>query len=85
MIVEWFTSWIVTAIEWVAGFLPEWSPDMLDGWQMVLDHLTDLNYFLPIAEVFSVTLAAFLIFPALMGASLLVWLLALLRGGSSRG
>lgn len=85
MIIEWLLDAIEALIRWLAGLFPTWNPDALDGFSSVLSHVGDLNYFLPIAEVFGVVVGAFMLFPALMGVSLAVWLVALIRGGSARG
>ena len=86
MIVEWLLDAVQAVVVWLGGLFPDVNlNDTLSGWGTVLSYLGDLNYFLPIAEVFAVTLAVFMIFPALMGTSLLAWLVALIRGGSSRG
>lgn len=86
MIVEILLDALETVLVWLAGLFPSVPLDgFLNGWSLVVGHLGDLNYFLPIAEVFAITIAVFMVFPALMGVSLLAWLIALIRGGSSRG
>jgi hypothetical protein len=86
VIIEWLLDFIETALVWLGGLFPDVDlSGFTSGWGLVLGYLGDLNYFLPIAEVFAVTIAVFMVFPALMGVSLVAWLIALIRGGSSRG
>lgn len=86
MVVDALFGAVQGLLTWLAGLFPSWSlPNPLEAWGSVMSNLTALNYFLPIAEVFTVTLSVFVLFPALMGVSLLAWIVALIRGGSSRG
>lgn len=86
MIVEWILDIIETGLVWLAGLFPTYTgANPISSWGGFLGALGDMNYFLPIAEVFAITLAVFVLFPALMGVSLLAWLVAFIRGGSSRG
>lgn len=69
------------------SLLPDSGPgsDATSGLAGVLGNLTAMNYFLPVAEVTTAVVGALLVFPAFMGVSLTVWLVALIRGGSARG
>ncbi len=51
----------------------------------LLGSLDDLNYFLPIAETFAVVLAVMALFPIFLGVTLSLWVVAQMRGSSSRG
>lgn len=85
MITDAILGFFQAVIVWAGGLLPTWDISVgTTGWGQALAHMSDLNYFLPIQEVFTVTLAAFLLFPAFMGVTLVVWLIALIRGGSAR-
>jgi len=86
VIVEWVLDVIEAGLVWLGGLLPKYNGENpANSWGGFVGHLGDMNYYLPIAEVFAITLAVFVLFPALMGVSLLAWLVALIRGGSSRG
>lgn len=85
MITDALISWFSTPLLWLAGLLPAAGADPMSNWSTVLAYMGDLNYFLPIGEVFAFTLGVFVVFPALAGVSLAAWLVAMIRGGSSRG
>jgi hypothetical protein len=88
VIIDWLLNAVQAVLVWLSGLFPggtPWTTGPDQGWDAALNHLADLNYFLPIAEVFAFTLGCFLVFPALAGISLLVWLVAIIRGGSARG
>lgn len=85
MVLEWLLDMIEGVLVWIAGLLPEWTDDPFSGWGQVLDHLTDLNYFLPISELFGFSLAFFTGLIPLVTVTVVFWLVALIRGGSSRG
>jgi hypothetical protein len=71
---------------WALGGLPVVSNSdaPFSGWGLIVDNLGAMNYFLPVAELFSFVIGVSVVFPALAGVSLLVWLVALIRGGSAR-
>lgn len=87
MIVELLLDAIEALLSWLASMFPSGAGLSLpmDGFGGFLSHVADLNYYLPIGEVFTFTIGALIVFPALAGVSLLVWLVALIRGGSARG
>lgn len=89
MIVDHLLDWWFGALNWIVGLFPSEGSSGLDAipgaWEQVLGYLDDLNYFLPIAETFVVVLGVFLVFPLLMGVTLSLWVLAQIRGSSSRG
>lgn len=85
MILELILDMLEQLIMWLAALFPTGVVDPGNGFGSFLGHIADLNYYLPIAEVFTFTLGAFVVFPALAGVSLAVWLVALIRGGSARG
>lgn len=85
MLIEWLLDFFEAGFDFVAGFFPESFFDLGSYLAGALGYVGDLNYFLPIAELFAVFVAVVVLFPLFMGTSLLLWLVALLRGGSSRG
>lgn len=85
MITDAILKMIETVLVWIGGLLPDWDlSEAWSGWAGFVGNITAMNYFLPLQEVWSVTVAAFLLFPLFMGVTLAVWLLAMLRGGSAR-
>lgn len=75
---------LVACLVWLLQLFPVFEVEtgsMTGLWGL----LADMNYFLPISEIFAVTFAVFMLFPALMGVTLVSWIVALIRGGSSRG
>lgn len=85
MIVEWLLDMLEAAFNWIAGLFPTSSFDPGALFGGALQHLGALNYFLPIAELAALVLAFTVLFPFFMGTTLLLWLIALIRGGSARG
>lgn len=77
---------IETALTWLIGLFPG-----ADGFSYIghlettLANLGALNYFLPIAETFTVVVAVFALFPVFLGVTLALWIAAQLRGSSSIG
>lgn len=84
MIIDFLLDLIQGAFNFVIGFFPDTTFNPVTLFGGALAHLGDLNYFLPIAELASVVLAFVFLFPAFMGVTLFLWLVALIRGGSSR-
>jgi hypothetical protein len=85
MVTDALLDMLETAVAFFLEPLPDWSDDPFSTWGTVLGHLGDINYYLPVSEVFLFTLSIIVLAPLLMGINFGVWLLALLRGGSSRG
>ncbi|MFT4287434.1 hypothetical protein [Nocardioides sp.] len=85
MIVEWLMDVLQAGLLWVASLLPEDPWTVYESWSLVLAHMADLNYYLPISELFAFTIGAFVVFPAFAGVSLVLWLVGLIRGASVRG
>lgn len=85
MIFEVVFDFFEMVLVWLSAAFPVTTINPLDSFSQVIGYMNDLNYFLPISEVFAITVAVFVIFPAFAGVSLLSWLIALIRGGSSRG
>ena len=85
MIIEWLLDMLEAGWTFVTGFFPLTSFNPVDSFSGALQHLGDLNYFIPITELAAAVLAAVIIFPAFAGVTLFLWLVAFIRGGSSRG
>ena len=85
MIVELLLDMIEGAFNFVMGLFPTTTFNPVTMFGGALGHLGDLNYFLPIVELAAVVLAFVVLFPVFMGTTLFLWLVALIRGGSSRG
>ncbi len=86
MITDALLSVVFGLLSWAGGMLPVWNPvDHVPPLGGAVPWLNDLDYFLPIHELISLVLAVLLLTPAFVVASLALWLIALVRGGSSRG
>lgn len=86
MIVDLLLDLIFGLLGLISDLLPSWSPAaFMDSWSLVVDNMAALNYFLPIGELFGITVAVFLVWPSMMMASIVAWLIALIRGGNARG
>lgn len=86
MIIDAILGALQSALVWLAGLFPT-APGLpwAEHIDTVMVNLGALNYFLPIAELAAVFFAVLLVFPFFAGTSLLLWILAQLRGSSSRG
>lgn len=85
MIVDQILDWFEGAYNFIVGLFPTVSFNPVTLFGGALAHLGDLNYFLPITELAGLVLAFVFLFPAFLGTTLFLWLVALIRGGSSRG
>jgi hypothetical protein len=85
VIIEWLLDMVEAVFNFVAGLFPSTTFNPVTLFGGALAHLGDLNYFLPITELAAVVLAFVVLFPVFMGTTLFLWLVALIRGGSSRG
>ncbi len=84
MITDLLAAFVCTPLTWLGGVLPSTTFDPFANWALVNGHMADLNYYLPITELAIFTMSVSIVFPALAGVSLLVWLVAMIRGGSAR-
>lgn len=85
MILDALIDWATSALVWLGGLLP--SGDVfteIGQWSLVMNSLAAINYYLPIFEVFTAVLAVLYVLPLLLGATLVLWLVGFIRGGSSR-
>ncbi|WP_432488722.1 hypothetical protein [Kineococcus sp. SYSU DK018] len=86
MIVDLWLSWVLGGAEWLRDFsashLGPLDPFPIgNAWSRILD----LDYFLPIHELFLFTLAVFSLGPAGLLTSVVVWLLVgVARGGAPK-
>lgn len=85
VIIDILLDLIEGAFMFVIGFFPTVSFNPVTAFGGALAHVGDLNYFIPIAELAAVILAAVVVFPMFMGVTLFLWLVALIRGGNARG
>jgi hypothetical protein len=75
----WFdlVDWLIAQSQGMTAGLPR---ELVD-----FSFMGDMNYFLPVAEMFAAFTAFFLLGGPMMGVSLVVWLLVgVLRGGQSK-
>jgi hypothetical protein len=85
VIIEWLLDFFEAGITWVGGGLPDSPVDTFDLLAVAARNLGALNYFLPIAELFTLVVAIVAVFPLLMGVSLSLWVVAQIRGSASSG
>lgn len=85
MLIEWLLDALELGFIFALELLPGGTTEWVSNVGTILSNLGALNYFLPIAEAFVVVVGILLVFPVFMGTTFLIWILALLRGGSARG
>lgn len=85
MIIDFLLDLIEGAFNFIIGLWPTSSFNPVDLFGGVLQNIGALNYFLPISELVTALVGCVVIFPLFMGTTLLLYLVALIRGGSSRG
>lgn len=87
MITDWFLSFLQAAVSFGVSPLPASSTgdNFVSNFNIVLNNLGALNYFLPIAETFTAVVAIMFLFPIFMGVTLALWVFAQIRGSSARG
>ena len=84
MIVDVLLGWIASLAEAALAMWPSWQP----AWPQTAEfasYLDDINYLLPLDVVFTAVFAVLVIGVPLAATSISLWLVALIRGGSSRG
>lgn len=84
MITDTVLGWIASLVEAAARLMPSWTPNIPSAAPLAR-WLSDVNYFLPIGEVFTVVLGALVLGMPLILVTLALWVVALVRGGSARG
>lgn len=85
MLIEWLLDLISAGMDAALSGLPVTEAPFIEGLTGILANLGALNYFLPISETFAVVIGVLFVFPVFMGATFLVWCVAMIRGGSARG
>jgi hypothetical protein len=85
VLVDWFFDLLQAGINLITAPLPADSTNVVGYIHTITDNLAALNYFLPIGETFAIVVAILFLFPIFFGVSLALWVLAQLRGSSSRG
>lgn len=84
MITDALLTLIFGLLELILSVFPTVAFNPVDLLEDAFGYLDDLNYFLPIAELAAVFVTFAIIVPAMLGVTLTVWLVALIRGGSAR-
>lgn len=89
MIVDALFGVITAVLLFGAEILPEVNvvdlvADKLAGWSLFMSSASAANYYFPMVEVFTAVLAVVFVLPLFLGASLVLWVVAFVRGGSSR-
>lgn len=83
MITDAILDWFFGLVDWALVASREFVGDM--PVTLSLGWISDMNYFLPISEMFQVFAALFLLGGPFIGTSLVVWLLVgVLRGGATK-
>lgn len=85
MIIEVLFDLFEAGITGLATLFPNDPVNLQQYIGIVSENLGALNYFLPIAEIFTLVVAVVVIFPLFAGVSLSLWIVAQLRGSSSVG
>jgi len=75
-------DWWFDLVDWFVGLFPT---DPMPGGGINLSWMSDVNYFLPVTEMFGLFLSMFLLGGTFVGTSLVIWVLVgILRGGSTK-
>lgn len=85
MVIEWLLDFFEAGFNFIVGLFPTNVPNPVELFGGALGYLGDLNYFLPITELAAAVIGVIIIAPLFLGVTLSTWLIALIRGGSSRG
>lgn len=82
MVTDAILDWFFDLVEWLISGIPD-----LDLPRNVLDFswIADINYFLPISEMYSLFLSFFLLGGPMAATSIIIWfVVGVLRGGSPK-
>lgn len=83
MIIDAILDWIFARLEWLVGLLPE--PGDLGWAHLDFSWITDLNYFLPISEMFGLFMSVIALGGPMAVVSLMLWVfVGVIRGGSPK-
>lgn len=81
MVTDAVISWFLDLVDWLVALIP--SSDPLPG--VNFSFISDLNYFLPISEMFALFASMFLLGGPLAASSLIIWVVVgVLRGGATK-
>lgn len=82
MILDWILDWWFDLIEGMVSSFPE-ADNPMDTFNFSM--ITDMNYFLPIHEMFSLFVVFFALGGPFLATSLIVWFfVGVLRGGQAK-
>lgn len=82
MVTDALIEWLLGMVEFVVQGIPSSDP-FTQG--VDFSFISDLNYFLPITEMFSLFLSMFMLGGPLVASSLIIWVVVgILRGGSTK-
>lgn len=82
MVTDFILDWWFDLVEWLVNLFPtsELPADAID-----LSWISDMNYFVPISEMFMVFIAFVALGGPLVGSSLIIWvLIGIIRGGQTK-
>lgn len=83
MVTDAILDWWFDLIEWLVTLFP--AAESAPSSEINLGWIADMNYFLPIGEMFGLFVAFFALGGPLVGTSLIIWVLVgILRGGSTK-
>lgn len=83
MIIDLLIGLFDALVSWVAGLLPDAdTTSWWNGFAGFAAHMSDLNYYLPLAEVFTFTVGFSTVFVLLGPVKIVLWLLSWVRGGA---
>ena len=81
MITDYLIDWILDLVDFVVEGVPSESIPVT----LSLAWISDINYFLPVSEMFELFLVMFLLGGPMLGTSLIVWVLVgVIRGGATK-
>lgn len=82
MVTDAILDWWFDLVEWFVNLFP--TSDLPSS-AIDLSWISDMNYFVPISEMFSVFIAFVALGGPLAGTSLIIWvLIGILRGGQTK-
>ena len=81
MVIDAVIDWFLDLVDWLVAGVPSTSIPL----SISLSWITDMNYFLPITEMFGLFLSIFILGGPMAATSLIIWVLVgILRGGATK-